>query len=119
MSATLETRDAYLWVEIDHPDGDPIRGRMVPWRDAIRIMAVIDEWKAGAPISLLETARIDFLALTGIPEGAIVDLSPGATVNFMYRFFGALPIAPTKPTEPAAATGTAAPLSPGAPPPSA
>ncbi|MGH2406417.1 MAG: hypothetical protein ACRDGN_18440 [bacterium] len=105
-----EARDAYLYVEIDHPNGHKLRGKMVRWGDALAIMASISEWHDGAPMKVLEQARTRFLALTDIPESAIGDLSPGAMVNFMYRFFGQLPLAPTVGPKPAAES-TVAPAS--------
>jgi len=112
-----DVRDAYLWVEIDHPSGQVIRGRMVAWEPALKIMAQVSHWYEGGPMTLLEGARAEFLTQSGIPEGAVADLSPGAMMNFIYRFFAQPPLAATKaPTNgggtTTAPTGTATILAP-------
>lgn len=97
-----EARDAYLYVEMRHPNGQTVRGKSPAWKATREILAHIRD---GSPDSL-ERARELFLGSTGIAEEAIADLSFGPLVDFMSRFFWALPTAtPSATVMPAVAAG--------------
>ncbi|HWP38947.1 MAG TPA: hypothetical protein VNL18_15480 [Gemmatimonadales bacterium] len=80
----LETRDAYLGVEVALPNGATVRGKPIPYGEAVRLMALADEWASGGdPKTTLLELLESFHRLSGITREEIMRRDPDLTLGDM------------------------------------
>lgn len=87
-----EARDAYLGVEVDLPNGQRVTGKPIPYGEAMRLMALSDQWAAGGnPKETLLPVLESFHRLTGITMEEIgrkdPNMSLGDVLGLINRFF--------------------------------
>lgn len=82
-----ETRDAYFEVVVELPNGKKLRGKPVMYPDAMRLMAMSEEF-ATQGTSLVPMVQ-EFHKLTGVPATApeLQDITLGEMVDVINRFF--------------------------------
>lgn len=85
-----ETRDAYVAVEVDLPNGSTVRGRPIPWRAGMKIKGLVNTFLATEQQEDFDTMFAAFQEATGVGETQLSAADPSLglveLVDFINRF---------------------------------
>ena len=109
-----EAREAYHLVDILLPNGQTVRGRSIPWRQAIELMVVKDGIATDLAAGILTPAVVaertgamleDFGKLSGLTEADLLAACPDLSLPEVWRLLDRFFWAVREPPRPATRNG--------------